>query len=266
MIFLAVAALADSTAAWKSLQEARLIEAADGTPEAAAQMYEELVAELQPTDPEYGPAWYWLGRTRWGLGEADAAVAALSNALQDPAVAAQAAAFLMKIELKRRAVRTLPATFTFDDARVAFVRNWEGADRGSLGIRTAASHSVLSWATTVRAGEADHIAMALDTGARIKSIAFQVRAQAFPAELRVTVSDGAGARYSAPVIQVPTGQWMDVSLPAASFRSTDGARGGGGSALQPTDPVRLVEVEDLTGLLSPDRGVNTIYLDSVEIH
>lgn len=266
MILLAAFVWADPTSAWKSLQEARLMEAADGTPEAAAQMYEELVAELEPTDPEYGPAWYWLGRTRWTLGEADAAVSALSNALQDPTVSAQAAALLMKIELRRRAVLTLPATFSFDDTRVAFVRNWDAADRGSLGIRAVASRSVLAWATTVRAGEADHIAMALETGGRITRIAFQVRAQAFPAELRVTVSDGAGARYSAPVIQVPTGQWMEVNLPAAAFRSTDGGRGGGGSALQPTDPVRLIEVEDLTGLLSPDRGVNTLYLDSVEIH
>ena len=53
--------------------------------------------------------------------------------------------------------------------------------------------------------------------------------------------------------------------PAKVFRSTDAGRGAQGSALAASDRVRVIELEDLTGLLSPDRGENTLYVDSVEI-
>lgn len=268
MILLALSvALADDPArAWETLHDARLVEAADGTPEVAVLYYEELVGDLAPTDPLYGTAWYWLGRTRYGLGDTEGAVYALRTALRDEGVRAQAAALLGRIELTQRAVRQLPATFGFDGTSTgAFVRGWEDADKGKLEVRALSGQTVLAWETTVRAGEADHIGAALDTGGPIARVAFQVRARAFPAELRVTVSDGAGGRYSAPVLQVPTGQWLPVELPASAFRSTDGARGGDGSALRPSDAVRMLEIEDLTGLLSPDRGANTVYLDSFEI-
>ncbi len=272
MILLAAAlgsAWADDPArAWESLYDARLVEAADGTPEVAVLYYEELVADLRPEDPLYGTAWYWLGRTRYGLGDTDGAIAALRNALRDEGVRPQAAALLGRIELKRRAVHVLPVSFGFEQGGAgAFVRAWEHADKGRLEARTVLGRPVLAWETNVRGGEADHLAAAFDGEGRVAVVAFQVRSQSFPAELRVTVSDGAGGRYSAPVVQVPTGQWLEVSLPASAFRSTDGARdGAGGNALRAGDPVRMLEIEDLTGLLSPDRGENTIYLDNVEIH
>lgn len=262
----ALALAADPARDWETLYDARLVEAADGTPEVAVLYYEELVADLRPEDPLYGTAWYWLGRTRYGLGDVEGAVTALRNALRDGGVRAQAAALLGRIELKSRAVRALPATFGFEDGRTgAFVRSWEDADKGGLEARAAFGGPVLAWATTVRAGEADHLAAALEIEGGVSRVAFRVRSKAFPAEMRVTVSDGAGARYSAPVLQVPTGEWLEVSLPASAFRSTDGARGGEGSALRPGGPVRILEIEDLTGLLSPDRGENTLYLDAFEI-
>lgn len=268
MILLALgAALADESArVWESLYDARLVEAADGTPEVAILYYEEIVADLSPDDPTYGMAWYWLGRTRYGLGDTTGAATALRNALRDEAVRPQAAALLGRLAMKERAIRALPYAFGFDGGSTgAFVRAWEVEDKGKLEARAEGGQSVLAWETTVRGGEADHVGAALDLDGRVKNVRFQVRSSAFPAELRVTLSDGAGGRYSAPVIQVPTGQWLQVDLPASVFRSTDGARGGGGNALRPSDPVRMVEIEDLTGLLSPDRGTNTLYVDAFEI-
>lgn len=267
MILLAAFALAaDPAQEWETLYDARLVEAADGTPEVAVLYYEELVGDLRADDPLYGTAWYWLGRTRYGLGDTEGAITALRIAVGEGDVRPQAAALLGRIELHERAVRTLPATFGFDGGDPgAFVRAWEAAEKGKLQARNVYGGFVLAWETTVLSGEADHISAAIAADSRVSSVAFQVRAQSFPAELRVTMSDGAGGRYSAPVIQVPTGQWLSVTLPIASFRSTDGARGGHGNALRSGDPVRLVEIEDLTGLLSPDRGANTLYIDAFEI-
>ena len=267
MILAAATALAaEPTRAWETLYDARLVEAVDGTPEVAALYYEELVGELSPGDPLYGTTWYWLGRTRWGLGDVDGALLALRNAARDEGVRPQATALLGRIELVRRALRTFPAAFTFDGGDTgAFVRAWDTASDGALEARSVMGRSALAWETTVQAGEADHLQAALEGDGRLSGVRFLVRARAFPAELRVTVSDGAGARYSAPVIQVPTGEWLVVDLPARAFRSTDGARDGGGNALRPTDAVRLLEIEHLSGLLSPSRGANTVFLDDFEI-
>lgn len=266
LLALAVASADESARVWETLYDARLVEAADGTAEVAVLYYEELVADLAPTSPTYGMAWYWLGRTRYGLGEHVGAATALRNALRDERVRPQAAALLGRIDMKQRAVHALPYAFGFDGGSTgAFVRAWEVAEKGRLGALEAFGETVLAWETTVRAGEADHVGAALDLDGRVKNVRFLARSATFPAELRVTVSDGAGGRYSAPVIQVPTGQWLEVDLPASAFRSTDGARGGDGAALRPSDPVRMVEIEDLTGLLSPDRGENVLYLDAFEI-
>ncbi|MDP2317438.1 MAG: tetratricopeptide repeat protein [Pseudomonadota bacterium] len=261
------AALAeDPVRAWETLYDARLVEASDGTPEVAALYYEEVVADLAADDPLYGAAWYWLGRARYGLGDTEAAIAALRRAMRDTTVRARAGALLARIELRSRAITALPVTFGFEVGGTgAFVRAWDHAGKGGLEARAIQGRALLAWSTTVLAGEPDHIAAALEVEKPVSKVTFQVRAQAFPAELRVTVSDGAGGRYSAPVLQVPTGEWLDVTLPASSFRSTDGARGGAGSALRADDPVRLLEIEDLTGLLTPDRGENIIYVDTFEI-
>ncbi len=267
LLALVAAARADDSArAWETLYDARLVEAADGTPEVAALYYEEVVSDLAIDDPLYGTAWYWLGRARYGLGDSEAAQMALRTAMRDPATRARAGSLLARIELKSRAITELPAVFGFENGTGAFVRAWDQAGKGLLDVRTIQGHRVLAWGTTVLAGEPDHVAAAFEVSQPVTKVLFLVRAQEFPAELRVTVSDGAGGRYSAPVIQVPTGEWLDVALPTSAFRSTDGARGGGGSALRPADAVRLLEIEDLTGLLSPDRGENVIYIDGFEIH
>ncbi|MES2641580.1 MAG: hypothetical protein V4850_18965 [Myxococcota bacterium] len=255
----------DPVRAWETLYDARLVEAADGTPEVAALYYEEVVSDLTADDPLYGTAWYWLGRARYGLGDTGAAVTALRTAMRDESVRPRAGALLARIELKSRAITALPVTFGFESGIGAFVRAWDQAEKGAMEARNIQGRPVLAWGTTVLTGEPDHIAAALEVDRAVTRISFQVRAHAFPAELRVTFSDGAGGRYSAPVLQVPTGEWLDVVMPASAFRSTDGARGGAGSALRPDDRVRLLEIEDLTGLLSPDRGGNVIYVDSFEI-
>jgi hypothetical protein len=266
MMLLAGLALADDSArAWETLYDARLVEATDGTPEVARLYYEELTGDLEPTDPLFGTTWYWLGRTRFVLGDTSAAVTALRTALRDPGSQAQASALLARIELRNRAITALPIEMDFSRGPSAFVRAWEEADKGQLTTKNVGGHAVLSWGTTVRASEPDRIAAALETKQGLQSVAFSVQSGEFPAELRVTLSDGAGGRYSAPVFQVPAGKWLQVSLPIASFRATDAPRGGA-TAIRPGEPVRLLEIEDLTGLLTPERGENILYLDHVEIH
>lgn len=266
MILLVPLALADDAArVWESLYDARLVEAADGTPEVAVLYYEEAAGDLRRDDPLYGQTWYWLGRTRYVLGQREEAVRALQTAVQDETVRPQALALLGKIELEERAIRTLPSSEGFEHSTGAFVRAWEDVQKGQLDARTVQGRALLAWDTTVKAGEADRVQAALLADAPFQELRFEVRAHAFPVELRVSLSDGAGGRYSAPVIQVPTGQWLQVDLPARVFRSTDGGRSAQGSVLSSADRVRVIELEDLTGLLSPDRGENTLYIDTVEI-
>jgi hypothetical protein len=256
----------ESARSWEALYDARLVEATDGTPEVAGLYYEELVGELDPTNPLYGTAWYWLGRTRFVIGDTPAAVTALRTALRDPSSQAQASALLARIELRNRAITTLPVAFNFDKGTGAFVRAWEEAEKGQLEARTIQGRPVLAWGTTVRSGEPDHIAAAIDASRTVAGVSFVVESAEFPAELRVTLSDGAGGRFSAPVFQAPTAGWAEVNLPLSSFRATDAGRGETGSALRHGDAVRMIEIEDLTGLLAPDRGENTLYIDNFEIH
>ncbi len=252
----------DAARAWETLYDARLVEATDGTPEVAAMYYEELVGELRPTDPLYGPAWYWLGRTRYVLGDGAAAAVALQQAVAHPSSRVQAGALLSRIELEQRAISSLPFTLGFDGSTGPFVRAWEQAEKGTLEARTVAGRSVMAWGTTVRAGEPDHVAVALGPALPITAFACVVQSAEFPAELRVTVTDAGGLRYRAPVFQVAAGTWQAVDLPLAAFRSTEGGREGRGLALRPADRVALVEIEDLTGLLTPQRGENTLHIDT----
>ena len=162
MILFVAAAFADDAArVWESLYDARLVEAADGTPDVAVLYYEEAAQDIRPDDPMYGEAWYWLGRTRYTLGRREEAVRALQTAAQDEGVRPKALALLSRIELEQRAVTSLPHTETFETTTGPFVRAWEDVDKGQLGARTVQERALLAWDTTVRAGEADHVLAAL---------------------------------------------------------------------------------------------------------
>lgn len=246
-MFLAVSwALAqDDANAWERLYDARLVEAADGTPEVAVLFYEELKKEMDAGDPLYGQTCYWLGRARFNLGQVDLAVEALREAARDVNVRPQANAFLALIELESRRVTTLPRTMHFEDGVGSFVRAGETAAKGALATRDISGNDVLAWATTVVAAETDRVSMALEVS-RFEHLSFRVRATSFPAELRVVLSDGAGSIAPAPVLRVQTGSWLMVDIPVRGV-------------------VRLVEIVDTTGVNTDRRGQNVLLIDDVEV-
>lgn len=259
MILLALQAFADDGArAWETLYDARLVEAVDGTPEVAVLYYEELLQDMKPEDPMAGEAWYWLGRARWELGDPEGATAALRQAARDPRQRAAATGLLARIDLAVRAVRTLPWAASFEGSTGGFIRAGETAAKGALEIRPVDDDDpALAWNTRIEAGTTDRLLLALEPGLALHTIAFRVRATTVAADLRVAVADGAGGRYVAPALTVPTGDWLLVELPLSGFRAeADGARPTG---------VRLLELEDLTGLRGKDLGPNTLLVDEVSL-
>lgn len=260
LALLAALARADETSAWESIYDARLAIVSEGSPEIAVKYCEAALEELAPGDPDRGAVLYTLGRTRWELGEVDAARAALREAATDPKAGAAARALLARIELLDVAVARLPAVCGFEGGLCGFRRSWTTVEKGPLQVRPLEGNAALAWDVQVKAQETDRIALALVDGLPVRSLHLRARAEAFPADLRFTLFDGAGGRYSAPVVEVPTDRWLEIELPLAAFQAQDPT-----ARARTPRRVRLLEIEDLTGLLLPDRGENTIWIDDAAV-
>jgi hypothetical protein len=253
-LFLGTARADDVARSWETLQDARLVEAADGTPAVAAAYYEELLSNMQPGDPLYGQTCYWLGRARYALGDADGAIAALREAAKDGATRPKADALLSRIEMEVRRVRKLPVTLGFETGIGVFVRAGETSDRGGLEVRSADGNAVLAWNTTVTDDGEDRIRAAFEPGSELEHIAFRVRTTAFPARVALVLSDGAGGTVRGAGIDVPVGEWVSVDVPVSAFSGGKGRRA-----------VRYLEIVDVTASAGTDRGVNTLLFDDVEL-
>lgn len=246
----------DVARSWETLHDARLVEAADGTPSVAAAYYTELLDNMAPGDPLYGPTCYWLGRARFGLGDLEGAVEALREAARDPATQPAADGLLSRLEMEARRVRAFPASMGFERGVGAFVRAGAAPGAGPLATVAVDGDAVLSWATAIQPGGTDRVGLAFDPGTLLEHVSFRVRAVTARAHLVVSVSDGAGAFSRAPGIDLPIGEWMTVDLPISSFLP---ARGKSARA------VRVLEIEDRTGLAAKEAGQNTILFDDVEL-
>lgn len=257
MILLA-GAFAGETSSWDAIWESRLADALDGTPEAAASIAEEGLGNASETDPLRGELLYALGRFRADLGDARGARGALGAAVGARAGPA-ARALAERLELAETAVDRVPTTCGFERDRCGFLRAWETAEKGTLEVREVGEASVLAWDTTVVENETDRLLVAFAPDLSPRSLTFRVRADRFPADLRLTIGDGSGWRWAAPVVAVSSTEWATVTVPLVQFRPLE--------ADSPLSPrmVRLLEIEDLSGLLLADRGANTVWFDDLEI-
>lgn len=260
MIGLVAQALADDPSlSWEHIYDARLVEAADGTPEVAARFYEEILSDLGAEDPLRPSVAYSLGRARLAAGNTDGAIAALRLAIEGKDVRPQAGALLALIEQERRQVTTLPYSNGFANDVGAFVRGWQGFDDGELAIGPVDGNPAMAWPTVVRAGGSDEITIGLAPGVDLRDVHLRLRAAEFPAVVRLGCTDGAGGRFGAGTVVVPTDAWVDVRVPVTTFRSLRSAVG------EAPRRVRTLIVEDLTGSVSSDRGANVVWIDDVEL-
>lgn len=270
---------------WEALHDARLVEALDGTPEVAAMYYQEMLQDLDgpagtpganasvddPKKAASNPAMpaasdpgrdtlhaetsYWLARSRYELGDIPGALAALKRAAQDPAVRPAALALVGLIEADLRREGGLPVDHRFEEGLGPFVIGEGG--QGSLDVERTEQGGVLRWRDEVRTGAVTHIDLPLSPSVPLHSLSFRVRAVGLPADLQVTVQDGAGRRFAAPMVRVPVDTWVVIELGPESFRPLVGAG--------PMGRISRVQLENLTGYLSPARGAQALQVDDFRL-
>lgn len=197
------------------------------------------------------------------------AIEILQEIVADPSAGPRARQLLAHLDLSSHQFDRLPVTCTFDRDICGLVRVEEDGPRASAAAATTrrtlevvdyGEDFVLAWDTTVETTESDQIALALAPGLKLRAVSLRVRASQFAAQLRITVSDGSGGRWSTAMIRVPTEEWLDVDLPLSAFSAVN-------PSPQSRDPrgVRVVEIEDLSGKLGSERGENTILLDDLAL-
>ncbi len=256
-------ARAGAERSWESLYDARLAQALDGTPAAAAIYCKDVLDDLQPTDPLLGRAWYFLGQARAEQGDAQGAADAWEQAANAAIPSLPARALLARFDELGKPMEALPRACTFDDSLCGLHRVW--TRKGEPVLLPSSEGRVLSWTTEVKASSSDSRGIAggdaleavFRAPATVHTVSFRVRASAIVSYLRVALDDGTGARVQSGVVNVPTDAWTEVELPVDQFRP---AEQGGWSG-----KARLFRVEDLTGLLSEDRGPNELWIDDLEL-
>ncbi len=159
----------------------------------------------------------------------------------------------------------LPYLTGFDDGLGAFVRGWPRGQREDLGTAhpAGADGGALAFHVEVRAGEDDFLRVELGPGAAgVERLRLRLRADRFPAQLRLLVEDRQGQRWTGPVFAVPVATWVDVDLSLADFAPAEAP-----AALRRPDPgqLRAIELRDLSAYLSAERGENTLFIDRFDL-
>lgn len=246
-------ALAGAERSWESLYDARLAQALDGDPANAAIYCKDVLDDLQPTDPLLGRAWYFLGQARAEQGDAQGAADAWEQAANAAVPSLPARALLARFDELGKPMESLPRLCTFDDSVCGLHRVW--TRQGEPQLLPTSEGSVLGWTTEVKASDA--LEAVFRSAATVHTVAFRIRASAIVSYVRVALDDGTGARVQSGVVTVPKDAWTQVELPVDTFRP---AEEGGWSG-----KARLFRIEDLTGLVSEERGANELWIDDLEL-
>ena len=254
-LFCSLPARASAERGWESLYDARLAQALDGTPAAAAIYCQDVLDDLKPNDPLLGRAWYFLGQARAEQGDTDGAAAAWLEAANAAVPSIPAKALLARFDELGRPIERLPRACSFDDDVCGMHRVW--TRNGQPMLMPSSEGQLLSWATEVKAASSDALEAVFRSPEVVSIVAFRVRASDIVSYLRVALDDGTGARVQSGVVTVATDGWTQVELRVQDFRP---AEEGGWSG-----KARLFRIEDLTGLLAEDRGANQLWLDDLEL-
>lgn len=258
------AARADGPEEWAALYNGRLAGAVDRDPAQAISVYDAVLAYLDDDDPLRGELRYWRGRARLDIGQRAEAMLDLSAAAEDARMGPEARAFLGQLELAERTVLALPFHQDFDDGERSLVRGWPEGRRDDLSVVRLSDRpgQVLAWRRNVREAEGDSILLALAADRAPERVRVTVRADAFDARLRILLEDVEGRRWTAPVLVIPSDDWLEVDLGVAGFVPAEApasrARPDGAA-------IRRVEIRDVTAFHAADRGENRLFFDDVDI-
>jgi tetratricopeptide (TPR) repeat protein len=263
-VALSADALADGPEEWAALYNGRLVDAVDRDPASAIPVYDAVLAYLDEDDPLRGELLYWRGRARHDLGQREAALEDLNAAAEDARIGPEARTFLGQLEVAERTVRGLPFLQDFDDGERSFVRGWPIGRRDDLSVVRLSDRKgqVMAWRRLVREAEADRIVLGVAVDAAPERLRFTVRSDAFDARLRVLLEDAEGRRWTAPVLLVPSDDWLTLDLGIASFVP---AEAPASRARPDGTPIRRVEIRDVTAFHAADRGENRLFIDDVEL-
>ena len=255
---------ADGPEEWAALYNGRLVDAVDRDPAQAIPIYDAVLAYLDRDDPLRGELLYWRGRALLDLGRREDALKDLHAAADDAGVGAEARTFLGQLELAERSVDAFPFVEDFDDGARTFVRGWPVGRRDDLSVVRLADRKgqVLAWRRTVREAEADRILLAVTTDTVPEHVRLTVRSDAFDARLRFLVEDTEGRRWTAPVLAIPSDDWLRVDLNLAGFVP---AEAPASRARPDGTAIRTVEVRDVTAFHTESRGANRLFIDDVDI-
>ena len=251
----------DAERSWESRYDARLAQALDGTPAAAAIYCQDVLDDLGATDPLLGRAWYLLGQARAEEGDAQGAADAWEHAANAAVPSPAAHAILARFDELGKPIESVPRQCNFDEADdedlCGLHRVWNRRGEGAPELVPNGDGRMLAWTTIVRADDADTLEAAFRKPEAVRSVSFRVRASDIVSDVRVALDDGAGGRVQSNYFLVRTDEWTEVDLPVASFRAAE--EGGW------LGRARLFRIEDLTGKLSEDRGANTLWIDDLEL-
>lgn len=243
---------------WNAMYDARLLESVDRDPGAAQDSYETLLQHLAVDDELRGQLLVDLARARFDLGEVEGARAALVEAAADPRVGARARAWLVQLAAWEQRVQDVPVVLGFEDGAAPFVLGWSAAAEASL----VGGPEGLAWTTIVRDGRDDYVLAAIEPPGPLVEVRLRLRADTFPMHLRVLLEDASGARWTAPVAELPVDVPQELALvvadllPAGMLTGTD----------RP-DPerIRVIMLQDVTAFHSGDRGAARVVVEELSI-
>jgi hypothetical protein len=266
LLLLAAAPLqaAEGPGEWAELFDARLLDVADNDAETAAFNLQSLLNRMEPSDPLHGHVAYWLAHTYVSLDQRQLAHEALDLAMEATPSRSAALALHKQLESIDRTITSLPLRAPLDTDFGPFVHSWPFGDRGWLeqGTPQGELDPALRWACIVQDRHDDQISasFAEDAG-RLRGISMQLKAEGFPAHLRVLLVDQYGREFATDPLTVPTTAWLELELERSSFHPTDPTT----PHAKPAPGIKAMHIHDVTTYLSSDRGPRVVWVDELEI-
>jgi hypothetical protein len=258
------AGAAEGPGEWAEMFDARLLDVAENDSETAAFNLQSLLNRLEPSDPLHGQVAYWLAHTYIGLDQHQLAREVLALAQESSSAREAALALQKQLDAIERQIVSLPLVSSLDHDFGPFVHSWRFGDRGWLeqGTPQGEEDPALRWACIIQDRHDDQISatFANDAG-RLEGVRLKLKAEHFPAHLRVLMVDERGREFATDPLTVPTDRWLELELDRKSFHPTDPTT----PHAKPAAHIEALHIHDVTTYLSADRGPRVVWLDDLEI-
>lgn len=169
---------------------------------------------------------------------------------------------LDRLERERSRITSLPAVLGFDRDLGGLLHARSLSDRGQLEqLLTELDgelEGVAAWRTWVAAGQEDVVSVGFATGLTLQGdIELEIRTGSFPAHLVIELVDEDERSFaSLPIVVTPEQGPLRIELSAGTLRDR-------GETWTPGAAAARLEIHDVTGRRSTDRGENLILLDDL---